>query len=85
MDKKQLDDLLTTAIASEVEANGFYGQVAERATNPHVRQIFTELAAEGYLVSRRGATGAGWPGTPVSHRADQVRPPSAEARAWMFR
>lgn len=46
MDKRQLDDLLAAAIASELEANGFYRKVAERANNPQVRQIFTELAAE---------------------------------------
>jgi len=46
MDRTQLDDLLTTAIAREVEANAFYRQVAERSTDPNVRTIFAELAAE---------------------------------------
>ena len=46
MDRRQLDDLLSTAIAREVEANAFYRQVAERSTNPNVRNIFADLAAE---------------------------------------
>ena len=46
MDGTQLDELLTTAIAREVEANAFYRQVAERSANPDVRSAFSELAAE---------------------------------------
>ena len=46
MDRTQLDDLLSTAIAREVEANAFYRQVAERSANPNVRSVFAELAAE---------------------------------------
>jgi rubrerythrin len=46
MDKKTLDALLATAIAREVEANTFYRGVAERSTDPAVKEIFTGLAVE---------------------------------------
>lgn len=46
MDKSQLEEVLSSAIASELEANRFYAEVAARAVNPAVKQAFAELAAE---------------------------------------
>lgn len=46
MEKSQLESVLAAAKESELEANRFYSEVARRATNPNVRQIFTELAGD---------------------------------------
>ncbi len=46
MEKSQLESILATAMDSELEANRFYSEVAGRATNPNVKQIFTELAGD---------------------------------------
>ena len=40
------DEILEMAVAREVDANRFYVALASRSHEPHIRQIFLELAAE---------------------------------------
>jgi rubrerythrin len=40
------DEILEMAVAREVDANRFYEALAARSKDPHIRNIFLELAAE---------------------------------------
>ena len=46
MDQADLDKLFDTAIGREKEAYKFYKDVAERVSNPAVKELFDKLAAE---------------------------------------
>ena len=46
MDKREFDRIMEQAIEAEVESYEFYRDVASKATNPAVKQLFTEFARE---------------------------------------
>ena len=48
MDKREFDTIMEQAIEAEVESYEFYRDVASKATNPAVKQLFTEFAREEY-------------------------------------
>ncbi len=46
MDKIEFERIMEQAIAAEVESYEFYRDVASKATNPAVKQLFSEFARE---------------------------------------
>jgi rubrerythrin len=46
MDKKEFERIMEQAIEAEVESYEFYRDVANKATNPAVKQLFIEFARE---------------------------------------
>ncbi len=46
MDKREFGRIMEQAIEAEVESYEFYRDVANKATNPAVKQLFTEFARE---------------------------------------
>ena len=46
MDKREFERIMEQAIEAEVESYEFYRDVASKATNPAVKQLFSEFARE---------------------------------------
>ena len=46
MDQRMYEDILNAAIQSEIEANRFYQQVAERVRDSHLKGMFLTFARE---------------------------------------
>jgi len=46
MDKRQYNSILDAAIASEIQAQQFYAQVAERIKNDFLKELFNQLFQE---------------------------------------
>lgn len=46
MDPKEYDAILSFAIAAEIEAQAFYGDLADKVSNAHLKNMFQEFVEE---------------------------------------